>query len=107
MPALAVFQLDDPDIAVEFDLAREIGVDVGLARLRPVEMGHPLTLELAGVEASRGGAEQPRRTVETIDLDEDGAGVVIAVADHDRRYARARAASEIGFGPDFGLETHS
>lgn len=106
MAPLAVLHLDDPNVAVELGLAGKIGIDIRLGRLWPVQMSNPLALELAGVETGRRGAEQPRRSVEAIDLDEDGTGVVVAMPHDDGRRSGGRAAADIRFRPDFGLETH-
>lgn len=106
MAALAIFELQNPQIAIELQLTVEVGIDLSLGDLRAVEMRGPLTLELARVEACGGGTKQSRGSVESVDLYENGPRIIVAVPDHDSRNARGRTAAQIGFGPDFSLESH-
>ena len=106
MSAVAVLDLNQPDVGIEFELAGQIGIYIRFAGARLIHVGNPLALELAFVEPRRRRTEQAGGAIQAANLNENGAGIVIAMPHDDGRRPRARARSQIGFDPDFSLETH-
>lgn len=106
MPALPILDLDQPDVGIKLDLARKIGIYICFAGARLVHVRRPLALELAFVEPGGRRPEQAGGSIQPAHLDEDRAGIVIAMPHDDGGRAGTRARPEIGFDPDFGLETH-
>ncbi len=84
-----IFDLNYPDIGIEFSLPQEIAVGVGLVeRALSQNTAH----NRSSLLASRAGK---RRTVEgniavqRVDLDEDGAAIVLTPASNNRRHGVA------------------
>ena len=104
----AILDFDNPDIGIEFDLARQIGLD-RFVRRRPLfearaegAIGVPHRVEFA----LRRRAEQIRGAVEPADADEHGAGLLGAAPAHDGEGAFDLTAAQIGGNPKRGFQTH-
>ena len=71
------------------------------------EQRHPAAVALGAFEAGGGGAEDEADAIEPVDLDEDGPGIVVAMAHHHRRGAFNGTPAEIGLHPEFCAQSHA
>src|SRR5262245_20974390 len=101
-----VFDFDDPDVGVKPHLAGEIGCGLALADGAGRKATHPPPLRLAAFQARRSGAVELDRTVEPVEANVDGAGVLVATANDDRGQTLDLTAAQIGFHPDFAFDAH-
>ena len=108
IPPGAILDFDDPDVGIEFDLARQIGLDRGIGRRPLFEARGEGAVGIAHrVEfALRRRTEQIRGAVEPVDADEHGAGLLGAAPAHDRGEAFDLTAAQIGGNPERGFQTH-
>ena len=108
IPPSAILDFDDPDVGIEFHLARQIGLDRGIGR-RPLfearaegAVGIAYRVEFALWRRT----EQFRGTVEPVDANEDGAGVLGTAPAHHSGEAFDLAATKIGGNPESRFQTH-
>ena len=108
IPSRAILDFDDPDVGIEFDLARQIGLDRFVGRRPLFEARAEGAVGVAHrVEfALRRRAEQIRGAVEPADADEHGAGLLGAAPAHDGGSALDLTAAQIGGNPKRGFQTH-
>ena len=108
MPAGAIFGLDDPQVGIEADLACEVGFGIGIRRRHRLERGAEGAVRRMILEGGlRRRPVQVGRAVETVDLDEDRAGLLGAAPAHRREHALDVAAPHIGGDPESGFQPHA
>ena len=81
MSSRPIFDLDDPEIGIAFDLTGDVGFGGLLIDGRGPGSAQPteLALEAAGL------SEHDETVLKLIELDQDGTGIGIAAARHDHR----------------------
>ena len=85
--ALAVLDLDDPEIGIALDLAGDIGVGGLLIDESLAGCPDPSAFSVF----SAGLSEYGETEIEAIELDQDGAGVLVAPPRHRNRHGAKRA----------------
>ena len=106
VPSAAVLDLDEPEIRIEPGFPREKFVSLRDVDRGRSEWGDPPAIAFRAIESSGRRSEDEAAPVEAVDLDEDGAGVVVAVAHHDGRRALDGTTADIGFHPEFSAQSH-
>ena len=99
--ARSVLDFDDPEVGIEFYLARKIGLDHSIRRRSLLETCREAAVgAAAGIEgALRRRPEQIRRAVEPADTHENGAGFFRAAPAHDGEGALDLTAPQISGDP--------
>src|SRR6266568_6305843 len=108
MAARPILDLDDPDVRVEADFAPESLLDLGVrywliaeaARERPIRRSSIIE------SALRRWAEQLRRAIEPVQLDENGTGLLGAAVPHRGEGPFAMAAANVSRHPNRRFEAH-
>src|ERR1700722_7572569 len=108
IPPSAILDFDDPDVGIEFHLARQIGLDRSIC-CRPLfeaktegAIGIAYRVEFALWRRT----EQFRGAVKPVDANEYGSGVLGAAPAHHRGEAFDLAATKIGGNPKSCFQTH-
>ena len=84
MPPFAVFDFDDPEIAINAGFALEIVARVVLGDRLAFETRHPAPVKIGVLAPGGCGPKNSCMTIEMRDLDIDRAGIIIAVPDDNR-----------------------
>src|SRR5712691_10584761 len=108
MAAGTILDLDDPDVGIEAQLARQPFLDLCLRGRLPGDARAEQPIGRARIveRGLRRRTEQLRGAVETVQLDENRAGLLGAAPPHRRKGAFQMAAADIGRDPDCGFEAH-
>src|SRR5207253_7660633 len=108
MAARPILDLDDPDVRVEADFAPKSLLDLGVRYWLTAEAARKRPICRSGVieSALRCWAEQLRRAIEPIQLDENGAGLLGAAVPHGGEGPFAMTAANVGRHPDRRFEAH-
>src|SRR5262245_25128503 len=108
MSPRAIFDLDDPGVGIEAQLAREPLLDLRLGRWLVGEAAGEQAVGRAAVieHALRRRAEELGGAVEPVELDEDRAGLLGAAVAHRRERPLDVATADIGRDPDRRLQAH-
>lgn len=103
MPAGAVFHFNDPQVAIEVRFARKVGVDGLVGTVLGQRAFYPLAIKRAHIKAGRRWPIELRMAIQPVDANENGAGIVVAVAHHEGGHAHHGAAPDVCFDPQFGF----
>src|SRR5215475_15192770 len=109
MTPSAVLHLKDPCVGVEAQFPREAFLDLSLRSgfFAEASAEQPVRWTRIVENALGRGAEQLRRPVQSIEFDENGAGLLRAASPHGGEGAFAVAAADIGGDPDCRFQAHS
>src|SRR5580704_11658844 len=108
IPPGAILDLNDPDVGIELDLARQISLDrfVGRRPLLEARAESAIRLPHRVEFALRRRAEQIRSAVEPADADEHGPRLLGAAPAHDGGSALDLTTAQISGNPKRGFQTH-
>jgi hypothetical protein len=106
MPAVGVFNANDPHVGIKLRLALQVTVGISLTHGAFTQALDPMPVAMHDVQTRGRWAVQGHITVESADLYEDGAAIALAAPYHHSGYSLAVATTDIGLHPEFGLDAH-
>ena len=97
----AIFHFNDPDVAIDARLARDVGIGFLLRNEGAIQQRNPQTVEIRAFQSSWRWPKESGCVIRPADFYDNGTGIVVTVPHHHRHGALPRAAPQIGLDPDF------
>lgn len=101
-----VLDLDQPQVGIEVPLALDECVGLRLAHTLSRKARDPAPVAFGAGKTGWGRPIEEAGSVEAVDLDEDRAGVIVAVANDDGRGALDGAPANVSLHPEFRAQSH-